>query len=215
LKETAKIWDYALFTNLETSQFYVSQNPSFKNIWGSHVLNYFLMDIQAGTMDSVSSLINQRTVAQLISVEKEKIHLKKITGSNSRLQYLIVGILLLLSMLLVLAIFFTRMEARTIELAILRALGFSKKEITIVLLSEAFWIGATAVVLSIIIETLISPLALATIDHHGVLNMTAIIYLKIHLGIGITTLIAISLASLPPLLRLYRQDVHSILRNIN
>lgn len=64
-------------------------------------------------------------------------------------------------------------------------------------------------------ETAISPLALATIDDHGVLNMTAVTYLKVHLGIGLATLVAISLASLPPLVRLYRQDVHSILRNIN
>lgn len=214
LKTTGKIWDQGVYTNLITAQNAVIHTPGYQTSWGSHVLSYFLVNIQSGGERALSTLINQRTVAQFVMVKKEKEHLEELTGSNQSLQLLIVGTLLLLSTLTVLAVFFTRMEARSLELAVLRALGYSRRILIALLLTEGLWMGLASVLLASILEASLSPFILSTVGAQlPSANSTNWPWWVI-LVTGSFAMFAIAIASLPPLIRLYKLDVHSALRNI-
>lgn len=214
LKSTGKIWDRGIYTNLTTAQDAVMRTPGYQTIWGPHVLSYFILNIQPGGEEALTTLINQRTVSQLVMIEKEKQHLEDLTGSNQTLQFLIVGILLLLSILTVLAVFFTRIEARALELAVLRAIGYSRKNLTSLLLIEGLWMGLASVILAAALDVSLSPLILKTAGAHlPDVNAQNWPWWMI-LVTGVCALLAIIVASLPPLIRLYKQDVHSALRNI-
>ncbi len=215
LKSTTKTWDRGIFSNLATAQNAVARTPGYQTIWGPHVLSYFILNLQEGGEEALGTLINQRTVSQLVLIEKEKQHLQDLTGSSQTLQLLIVGTLLLLSTLTVLAVFFTRMEARSMELAVLRALGYSRPELTRLLLIEGLWMGLISIVFAGILEIIMSPVILVTAGAQLPQTTASNWPWWMILVTGILALIAITLASLPPLWRLYRQDVHTALRNIS
>ncbi|UYL08397.1 FtsX-like permease family protein [Bdellovibrio sp. SKB1291214] len=215
LKPTGKSWDKGLYTNLQTAQSAVAATPGYNSIWGPKVLSYFLMDIQDGGQESLASLINQRTVAQIAFTAKEKTKLANITGSNQTLQLLVVGILLLVSTLTVLAVFFTRIEGRTVELAILRALGRSRQELTGLLILEGLIMGVISVALAAVLELILNPVILSTAGSTlPEINASNWPWWMILLTGGLS-LMAVMFASLPPVWKLYRQDVHTTLRNIH
>ncbi|MGZ3771037.1 MAG: ABC transporter permease [Bdellovibrio sp.] len=214
LKPTGKIWDKGIYTSLATAQNAVARTPGYQTIWGPHVLSYFILNIKPGGENALFSLINQRTVSQLVMVEKEKQHLEELTGSNQSLQLLIAGTLLLLSTLTVLAVFFTRMEARSLELAVLRALGYSRRRLTGLLLVEGLWMGLASIFFASLIEALMSPIILSTAGSQLPTATSQNWPWWMILITGLFALLAIVIASLPPLVRLYKQDVHSALRNI-
>ncbi|MBO9666332.1 MAG: ABC transporter permease [Bdellovibrio sp.] len=214
LKPTGKAWDQGLYTNLATAQTAIAVTPGYSSIWGPKVLSYFLLNIEIGGEDSFASLINQRTVAQIAFIEKEKSRLQDLTGSNQSLQLLIVGILLALSTLTVLAVFFTRIEARTMELAVLRALGYSRRDLTRLLFIEGIWIGAISIALAAIVELILSPFILKTVGSTLPLVTSTNFPPWMIAVTGACALVAIILASLPPVWKLYRQDIHTTLRNI-
>lgn len=214
LKPTGKSWDQGIYSNLETAQTAVMSVPGYNTIWGPKVLSYFIMNIQKGGEEALATLINQRTVSQLAFVEKEKAHLEDLTGSNQSLQLLIVSILLILTVLTVLAVFFTRIEARAMELAVLRALGYSRRELTRLLLVEGLWMGTISIIIAAGIELLLSPIILSsagtTLPPPTATNFPPWMILVT----GFFALITVILASLPPVWKLYRQDIHNTLRNI-
>lgn len=214
LKPTGKSWDQGIYSNLETAQTAVMSVPGYNTIWGPKVLSYFIMNIQKGGEEDLATLINQRTVAQLAFIEKEKTHLEDLTGSNQSLQLLIVSILLILTVLTVLAVFFTRIEARAMELAVLRALGYSRRELTRLLLIEGLWMGTVSIVIAAMIELLLNPIILlsagTTLPPPTATNFPPWMILVT----GFFALVAVILASLPPVWKLYRQDIHNTLRSI-
>jgi putative ABC transport system permease protein len=215
LKPTGKAWDKGLFTNLQTAQSAVIVTPGYNTIWGPKVLSYFVMNIQNGGEESLASLINQRTVAQIAFTDKEKDKLENLTGSNQTLQLLVVGILLLLSTLTVLAVFFTRIEGRTVELAILRALGRSRRDLTGLLITEGLIMGLVSVTLAAVMELILNPLILSTAGSNLPAPTAGNWPWWMILLTGGLSLIAVMIASLPPVWKLYRQDVHTTLRNIH
>ncbi|MGZ3773631.1 MAG: ABC transporter permease [Pseudobdellovibrionaceae bacterium] len=214
LKPSGKIWDQGIYTNLSTAQNAVTHTPGYQTIWGPHVLSYFILNIQPGGEQALASLINQRTVSQLVMIQKETQHLEELTGSNQSLQFLIVGILLLLSTLTVLAVFFTRMEARSLELAVLRALGYSRRKLTEILLVEGLWMGLTSIASATVLELSMSPFILNTVGSQLPQATSQNWPWWMILVTGFFALVAIAVASLPPLIRIFKQDVHSALRNI-
>ncbi|WP_413561193.1 ABC transporter permease [Bdellovibrio sp. HCB209] len=215
LKPTGKAWDKGLYTNLETAQNAVIRTPGYHTIWGPRVLSYFVMNIQKDGAESLSSLINQRTVAQIAFVDTEKARLEELSGSNQTLQLLIVGILLLLSTLTVLAVFYTRIEGRTMELAILRALGRSRRDLTSLLILEGLIMDLVAITIAAILDLSLSPLILLTAGSNLPAATSANWPWWMILVTGVFALIAVMVASLPPVWKLFRQDIHSTLRNIN
>lgn len=215
LKPTQKAWDKGLFTNLQTAQSAIAATPGYNTIWGPKVLSYFVMNIQNGGEESLASLINQRTVAQIAFMEKEKAKLENLTGSNQTLQMLVVGTLLLLSTLTVLAVFFTRIEGRTVELAILRAIGRTRRELTALLILEGLIMGVISVAMAATFELILNPLILTTAGSNLPAPTTSSWPWWMILLTGSLSLIAVMVASLPPVWKLYRQDVHTTLRNIH
>ncbi|MGE5085256.1 MAG: ABC transporter permease [Bacillota bacterium] len=214
LKPTGKAWDQGIYSNLETAQTAVMSVPGYNTIWGPKVLSYFIMNIQKGGEEGLATLINQRTVSQIAFVNKEKTHLEDLTSSNQNLQLLIASILLILTTLTVLAVFFTRIEARAMELAVLRALGYSRRELTRLLLIEGLWMGTISIIIAAIIEVILSPIILSSTGANLPLPTTANFPPWMILVTGFFSLIAVILASLPPVWKLYRQDIHTTLRNI-
>jgi ABC-type antimicrobial peptide transport system permease subunit len=162
----------------------------------------------------LATLINQRTVAQLAFVDKELRHLEDLTGSNEVLQMMIVGFLLLLSLLAVMGVFFTRFEGRSLQLAVLRALGYSRFTLTKVLLLEGFLMGLMSIALGALIEISLAPFILSTVGTRLPSIQTENWPPWMILVTGALALLAVIIASLPPMLKLYKQDVHSALRNL-
>jgi putative ABC transport system permease protein len=215
LKKTGKTWDKGIYTNLKTAQAAIATVPGFQSIWNNRVLSYFLLDINPERRNALAALINQRTVAQLAFVDKERKHLDELTGSSQELQLLVVGALLLLSALTVLAVFFTRVEARSAELAVLRAIGYSRWDLGQLLLLEGFWIGAFAIVSAAITELALAPLILQMAGSQLPAATAENWPWWMVFATGALGLIAMAIASLPPLIKLYRQDIHTTLRNIS
>ncbi|WP_413294251.1 ABC transporter permease [Bdellovibrio sp. HCB185ZH] len=215
LKPTDKSWDKGIFTNLTTAQTAVAATPGYQTIWGPRVLSYFILNIQPDGQDSLASLINQRTVSQIAFVEKEKNRLQELAGSNQTLQLLVVGILLLLSTLTVLAVFYTRIEDRTVELAVLRALGRSRRDLTGLLITEGLMMGLSAIIIAAFLEFILSPVILVTAGSTLPAPTASNWPWWIIFVTGAFALIAVMIASLPPVWRLFRQDIHSTLRNIH
>ncbi|MFM6926815.1 MAG: ABC transporter permease [Bdellovibrio sp.] len=214
LKPTGKSWDQGLYTNLVTAQTAIMNVPGYRTIWGPKVLSYFIMNIEKGGEKGLATLINQRTVSQLAFVEKEKARLEELTGSNQSLQLLIISILLILTTLTVLAVFFTRVEARTMELAVLRALGYSRRELTGLLLVESLWMATVSILTAALLEALLSPWILSTVGTSLPPPTATSFPPWMILVTGGFAFLAVILASLPPTWKLYRQDIHSTLRNI-
>ncbi len=215
LKPTGKSWDKGIYTNLTTAQTAVAATPGYQTIWGPKVLSYFILNIQPDGHNSLASLINQRTVSQIAFVDKEKARLQELTGSNQTLQLLIVGILLLLSTLTVLAVFYTRIEGRTVELAVLRALGRSRTDLTGLLILEGLMMGVVSVLLAAALELLLDPVILATAGSTLPAATASNWPWWMILITGAFALLAVMLASLPPVWKLFRQDIHTTLRNIH
>ncbi|QLY26932.1 ABC transporter permease [Bdellovibrio sp. KM01] len=215
LKPTGKSWDKGIFTNLTTAQAAVAATPGYQTIWGPRVLSYFILNISPDGQDSLASLINQRTVSQIAFVEQEKTRLQELSGSNQTLQLLIVGILLLTSTLTVLAVFYTRMEGRTVELAVLRALGRSRAELTGLLITEGLMMGFSAIILAALLEFILNPIILSTAGGNLPAPTASNWPWWMILVTGAFAIFAVMIASLPPVWRLFRQDIHSTLRNIH
>lgn len=77
LKATGKIWDYAVFSTVEAAQAALGHSDiSATSIWGTNVLHYYLLYHEPQGLAPLKSLIDQRTVGQLVSIESKFTDLK-------------------------------------------------------------------------------------------------------------------------------------------
>ncbi len=214
LQETRKSWDRAAFTNLQTAEQVLNQTLPSTGTWGTKVLSYFLVDIQPGTEAALKSLINQRTVAQLIFVDQELEQLKKWTGSGRDLGFAITLVILTLGVFTATAMMMARFESMTAQLAVLRALGFSQIQLSCVMLFEALFVSLAAVLLGLLVDAASFPwicsLLGASLPSLEVISIPLWASFPVWTAAIIGTLFSI----LIPFFRLYRQDLHLSLRNL-
>lgn len=214
LARTHSAWDRMLYSDLSTAQAILrTENLSTSSIWGPNVLNYFLIYLRPGGFPELSSLINRRTVGQAILVETQKERLQNLTGTGETLGLFVQILILSLSALSLTAMLVTRFEAMSLQLAVLRAIGYSKTVIGSWLLLEGFLIGLSACLLGMILDGLCFPLMRGLLS--GALPSPEVIGSSIlqSYPVWATALIATTASVFLPLYRVYRQDVHFSLRS--
>ncbi len=213
LKPTQKIWDFAAFAPIHRGQHWLGQfdlNPI--SIWRNNVLHYFLVYHEPEAFGPLQSLINQRTVAQIISVEQEVGRLKELTSLGEQFGFVFTLLVLFMAGACVAAMMTTRFEAMSVQLAILRALGYTKGEIATTLVLEGAFLGLMACVLGGLTDFLLFPWVrdLVGLDFHSFVANPYWQSLKVWGAAMVASVAAVSI----PVFRLYRQDVHQSLKGL-
>ncbi|AHI04746.1 hypothetical protein BDW_01180 [Bdellovibrio bacteriovorus W] len=206
-------WDRLGYVNLATAQeVLISGDLSKVSTWGSGVLHYFLTYLHPGGLNSLKSLVNDRTVGQVVEVDAEIYRLKELVGSGKSLGLFVTVLVLLLGGLSVLAMLITRFDAMSLQMAMLRAIGYGKSEITSWLLWEGVMMGAIAVVLGMILDALCFPMIREILGSS--LPSAELLQSPLFLSypVWLAALVATTLSVVVPLVRIYKQDVHFSLR---
>jgi len=208
-------WDHALFSNISEGQRMLSAfDLSGRSIWKNQVLNYFLLYLHPGGMVPLKDLINKRTVGQVISVPEERQKLEDLTGTGKLLGFFVCALVMLLGGLSVAAMMITRFDAMTVQLAVLRAIGYRKGEIGRWLLWEGLLLGLGACLLGGLIDFLFFPLIRNFLG--SALPDPTLISSSIFQSspVWVIAILATTGAIVIPIMRLYRQDVHQSLRGL-
>lgn len=215
LRRTGTVWDGTCFATVEQAHQILEQvDLRDRSLWGSAVLNYFLVCLEPGGMPALESLINGRTVGQVVEVGKEKRRLAELTGTGRRLGFLVTALILLLGGLSVAAMMVTRFDAMTVQLAVLRAIGYGRREVARWLVWEGLILGFSACVIGGALDGLVFPwlrgLLGAALPSRDLLACPVCRSAPVWAAAVIATVLAV----LIPLYRLYRQDIHSALRGL-
>jgi putative ABC transport system permease protein len=211
---TAKVWDYMSFTNIDQAQTILALSSiASHSIWGAKVLNYFFVYLKPGGEKPLRDLINGRTVGQVAMVAEQKQKLEDLTGTGRNLGLLMTAFIIALGALSVAAMLVTRFDAMAIQIAVLRALGYSRRKVSAWLLFEGILLGVVACVIGAMLDAIAFPFfrsmlgaALPSVD-------TVRIPLLHSAPVWAAAILATVFAVFIPLVRFYRQDVHLSLRS--
>jgi putative ABC transport system permease protein len=211
LKPTGTAWDNALFAPLESAQKVFTQNPlGARSIWGANVLNYYLVYLRPDGMPQLEGLVNGRTVAEVVAVDQEKAQLEELTGTGRDLGVLMCVLILCLGGLTVAAMMATRFDAMTVQLAVLRALGYARSEITGWLIWEGVLLGASACAIGAAFDAILLPILRLMLG--SALPPLISVPLYASWPVWLAAIAATVAAVFVPLIRLYHQDVHQALK---
>lgn len=211
LKPTDRIWDFGLFTSVEQAQLALSQiNLGEKSIWGTQVLNYFLLYHDPQSLAPLQALVNKRTVAQIVPLKEALQRLQTLTGTGQTFGFMMTLLILFLASSCVSAMMITRFDAMIVQLGILRAIGYKKSELSQWLAWEGLILGSCACLIGGVLDFVLFPWfrTISGLEIPISISNPSIA----SLWIWIAALSATMLAVLIPLIRLYRQDVHEALK---
>jgi putative ABC transport system permease protein len=209
-------WDHAVFASLTTGQNVLNavgineQN----SIWSSNVLNYFLLYTLPSGRAALESLINQRTVGQVVWIDDEVRHLKELTSQGETLGLTLMLMVLFLGGLAVAGMMVTRFEAMGTQMAVVRAIGYRKREVAAWLFWEGLILGTGAVVCGAILDLVAFPLLRWSLG--SAIPMTEWIEVPIWQSypVWLVALLATTMAVALPLIRISRQDTHLLLKGV-
>jgi putative ABC transport system permease protein len=215
LSPTDSVWDRALYGDLNQAQKVLSESDlAGRSIWKSEVLHYFLIYVSPEGLPALESLINRRTVAQVVSVPAQIESLERLTGTGRQLGLWITALIVLLAGLGVASMMATRFDAMAIQLAVLRALGYERKQIAAWLIWEGKLLGWSACLLGGILDAALFPwlrgLLGATLPPPPLVDS----FLWQSWPVWGMAILATILAVVLPVIRIYGQDVHSSLRGV-
>lgn len=213
LNSTQSAWDRMAFTNLATAHEVLKKvDLTPVSIWGADVLNYFLVYLHPNGYEPLAALVNSRTVGQVVLVQKEIARLSELVGVGQNLGLFVTILVLALGGLSVTSMLITRFDAMSIQLAVLRAIGYKKNEIGRWLLWEGFLLGLAACILGLILDAVGFPFVRSLLeDSLPSADIVGSSVLQSY-PIWITALCATILSVFVPLYRVYHQDVHFSLR---
>ena len=215
LRRTGTVWDQSLFGTVGQAHAVLRQGGLTGNgNWDGYVLNYFLVNLDAPAMPALETLINGRTVGQVISVPREKQRLAELTNTGRRLGFLMTALILLLGGLSVTAMMITRFEAMTIQLAVLRAIGYGRRAVAWWLIWEGLMLGCAACVIGATVDGVLFPWLRSALGAALPAPEMLACPLWQSWPVWLTALAATILAVLIPLHRLYRQNIHNSLRGV-
>lgn len=215
LRESRKVWDRILFNSLEDGQGMVELSPVAmqSSIWGSKVLSYFWIFQDGKSAAVVEEIISKRSIAQFVSVYKEKLKLRELTGTGEDLGLAILAFIVLLGALSVTAIMITRFDSMHLQVAVLRAIGYQKASISKWLFFEGLLLGTVSVGLGIILEWILFPVVAGLLGSSLPPAAGGFSWFLPY-PVWAVALVSTVFATVIPLYRLYRQDVHSSLKTV-
>lgn len=217
LHPTRSTWDRLLYSTVAQAHEVFSthlDSLSDRSIWGSDVLHYFLVYLSPGDFSALESLVNRRTVGQFIRVEEQKERLKEVTGVGKKLGLFVTVVVIFLGGLSVCSMLVTRFEGMSLQLAVLRALGYTRKEISRWLIWEGFLLGVLGVFAGMLMDFLALPLLRGYLG--GALPPPDLVKSSV-LDSWIIWQVALlsTVASVfVPVIRLSRQDAHRLLKGL-
>ncbi len=213
LNVTQSVWDKGLYTNLDVARDSLhSTLEQAATPWKENVLHFALIYLDTEGFAPLKSLINQRSVAQLINVTEEKRKLESLTSSGKMLGFLLSALIVFLGSLAVATMMLSRFEAMGSQMAVLRALGYSKSEIRNWLLFEGALLGSFACVLGAILDAIFFPLLRWYLG--SALPPPEMVSAPLYGSavVWILVLVATTLSVFLPLSRIYHQDIHTALK---
>ncbi len=215
LNSTHSSWDRLLFTTIADGQKLIANEPSLSqhSIWGNNVLNYMLVDLPADGYGPIQNLINKRTVGQVVFTRAEKKHLRELTGTGQSIGTMISILVILLGGLAVASMLVARFDAMGVQLAVLRALGYSRFQVALALLSEGFLLGVAACAIGSMIDMATFPMMRwvlgSALPSPDIVSSTIWQSAPVWLAAVLATTASVFL----PVIKLYNQDIHTSLRN--
>jgi ABC-type lipoprotein release transport system permease subunit len=215
--ETKTSRDYALYSGVLQAQNVIrgSNSDSLKiSIWGASVLSYYIVYMNPDGKDAFVNLINKRTIAQVIYPSEELIKLEEIMSAGKNMGMFITFLIILLAGLAIAAIMTSRFDSMKLQIAVLRAIGYRKKEIALWLIWEGLLLGILACVLGAIIDVCLMPLLISIIKTGIPENASAGISVFASYPVWIITVFATVAASFLPVFKIYKQDIHRALRSV-
>lgn len=217
LLATGTQWDRSVFASVQEAHAVFERNTlrvNRKSIWGPKVLHYFLVDLRSEGFSPFEDLVNKRTVAQVVSVEEQKKRLGEISGVGKRVGLLVTVLVILLGGLSVGSMLMTRFEGMSLQLAVLRALGYTKKELSQWLLWEGFLLGLIGVILGALLDWVGFPILRSALG--SALPPAELVKSSVFnsLWIWVAAIVAIIASISIPMLRMSRQDVHNSLKGL-
>lgn len=216
LRPTDSAFDRMIFTSVARAQETVARDRAAWNersIWGEKVLSYFLIVLHPGGFTHLQNLVNKRTVGQAIRVIDEKQKLEELTGAGKSIGLFVSVFVILLSSLSVSAMLITRFEAMSLQLAVLRAIGYGRAEIGRWLIWEGLLLGLAGCVIGALIDAGGFPVLRELLGSAlPPLDVSASTLWE-SFPVWLVTIPATTAAIFIPLIRLYRQDVHQALKS--
>jgi putative ABC transport system permease protein len=214
-KRTGHAWDRIALANWVTADKILAENPLLlRTPWGGKVLHFMLVYLKPGGFTPLQNLVNQRTVAQSISVSSGFEKLSELTGAGRELGLFVAIIILILGFSSVASMMMGRFDSTNVQLAVLRALGYSKKELAQVLIYEALYLALIACLLGACLDAATFPWLRELLG--GNLPPEDIIPMSLWRSWPVWTaaLCGNILAVLYPIWRISKQNIHMSLRNL-
>jgi putative ABC transport system permease protein len=216
IDRTNTAWDFELFSNVKQAQnVYRANIDSAKiSIWGSNVLHYYIVYLENSGKQPFIDLINKRTIAQVVFVSDETRKLQELLSTGKNLGLFITSMIILLGGLVVSVLMITRFDAMKIQLAVLRAIGYRKKEIAKWLLWEGVLLGVFACILGSILDFLMFPLLKGAVGIGLPETTFATSSIFQSLPVWLITIAATCIAAFIPYIIFNRLDVHQSLKGL-
>lgn len=214
LESTHTAWDRMLFSNITTAQKSLGMLDLHRtSIWGPNVLNYFLVYLGPRGFGPLAALINGRTVGQAIDVQNQLSELKALSGTGEKIGLFVTILILLLGGLSVTSMLITRFEAMFNQIAVLRAIGYTRRTLGLWLIWEGLLLGLAACLIGGLLDFSFFPLMRHWMAES--LPPPELVASSVWQSypIWIIALAATVASVFIPLYRVYRQDVHFALRN--
>ncbi|MDD5361287.1 MAG: FtsX-like permease family protein [Ignavibacteria bacterium] len=213
---TNTAWDFELFSNVKQAQnvYRTNIDSARISIWGPNILHYYLVYLDYGGKTPFVDLINKRTIAQVVFVTDETKKLRELLSTGKNLGIFITSMIILLGGLVVSVLMITRFDAMKIQLAVLRAIGYRKKEIAQWLLWEGILLGISACIFGALLDIAMFPLLKGAV---GIgLPETAFAATSIFqsLPIWLITIVATCIAAFIPFIIFNRLDIHRSLKGL-
>ena len=160
LARTKTQWDRTLFSSITEAHSVLERyEPLFRarSIWGAKVLNFALINVEPENFKSLQSLINQRSVAQIVRVQDVSNQLRDLGGVGADLGLLVTSFVLILGALAVVSTLATRFEGMSAQIAVLRAIGYRKRELVQWLLWEGLFLASSGILAGACLDGLLFP----------------------------------------------------------
>ncbi len=152
LPEQSSGWDYGFFLRMESGWDLLRQSGYDHPIWHNKILSFFLIQMQEKGFLPLKSLINDRSVAQIIWVNEEKKNLEELSGSAGNLGLAIIVVILCLAGFSIFGMMSIRSEGLRVSAATLEAIGFQHRFIFTWMILESVIIGLFSSTLAVVLE---------------------------------------------------------------
>jgi ABC-type lipoprotein release transport system permease subunit len=205
-------WDKGAYTSITAGQSALSEAGLLStSIWKSNILGHIIVYVAPEHYQTLKSLINDRTVSQLISIPETITKLENLTMSGTNITLILVLLVSTLGLCAIFGIVMSRSEQTINSLAILHLLGYSKFDIFKISFYENIIIWFVSCILALVLYAFtfmwIQNNIVFFADHNIILWSKQFASIFISLGVGI------SLFSVLPVWRLNKLGIHHILRS--